>query len=171
MVIAISACNNETKKDKNTDTEFEIPPVKTGTFYETDLNSGNAVVIADTITYSVVTKNSNPEDDWQAYCLRNMNQKALANILFNAIYQGRLKAYDYSTEEPMSIEEVKAFEKENDRNKIAKVQFVEEWYFDEKKLKMGKRVNAIMMAYEIRNLKGDVTGYKAGVKVFLNGGD
>lgn len=171
MVIAISACNNETKKDNNTDTGFEIPSVKTGTFYETDLNGDNAVVIADTITYSVVTKNSNPEDDWRSYCLRNMNQKALANILFNAIYQGRLQAYDYSTEEPMSIEEVRAFEKENDRNKIAKVQFVEEWYFDENKLKMGKRVNAIMMAYEIRNLKGEVTGYKAGVKVYLNGED
>jgi hypothetical protein len=32
---------------------------------------------------------------------------------------------------------------------------------------MGKRVNAIMLAYELRNRKNEVSGYKAGIKVYL----
>ncbi|MCF6241540.1 MAG: hypothetical protein L3J74_09375 [Bacteroidales bacterium] len=164
----VIACNDMPDEHNKQGTGFKIPPVRTGTYYETELSGDNAVVIADTIIYSVVTKNSNPDDDWRTYCLRKLDQQALVNIIFNAIYQGKLIPYDYSTEEPMSIEEVKAFEKENDRKKIAKIQFVEEWYFDEKNLQMGKRVNAIMLAYELRNSKGEVSGYKAGVKVYLN---
>jgi hypothetical protein len=164
------ACKQKDENRQNgTDKEeFKIPAVKTGAFYETDLDKNNAVVIADTIIYSVTTKNASPEDEWTEYCLRKMDNQALANIIFNAIYNGRLTPYDYDTEEAMTIKQVRAFEKENPRNKIAKIQFVEEWYFDEQNLKMSKRVNAIMLAYELRNIRNEVSGYKAGIKVYLN---
>jgi hypothetical protein len=159
--------NDENKQNGTHKDEFKVPPVKTGAFYKTDLNKNNAVVIADTIIYSVTTKNASPEDEWTEYCLRKMDNQALANIVFNAIYNGRLTPYNYDTEEPMTIAQVRAFEKDNRRDKIAKVQFVEEWYFDEQNLQMGKRVNAIMLAYELRNRKNEVSGYKAGIKVYL----
>ena len=161
--------NNENRQNSSKEEEFKIPPVKTGAFYSTDLDSNNAIVIADTIIYSVVTKNAYKDDEWAEYCLRKMDNEALANIVFNAIYNGRLTPYDYNTEEPMSIKQVKAFERENNRKDIGTVQFVEEWYFDEKNLQMGKRVNAIMLAYELKNNEGELRGYKAGIKVYLNG--
>ena len=171
LTILIGSCYNKQNK-QNTEQvkeQLNIPPVKTGSFYATQMNKDNAIVIADTITYSVVTKSALPDDEWENYCLRKMDNIALANIIFNAIYNGRLTAYDYQNEEAMSIEDVKALEKKYKRDNIAKIQFVEEWYFDEKSLQMGKRVNELMLAYELRNEDdGQVRGYKAGVKVFLN---
>jgi len=160
----INACTNEPKEQKE---ELNIPPVKAGSFYETDLNSNNAVVIADTVTYDVVIKNIYPDDEWEVSKLKNIDRAALANIVFNAIYNGKLTAYDYRTEAPMSIKEVKQLEKEYGREKIGKMQFVEEWYFNEQEMQMGKRVNEIMLAYELNGNDGEVRGYKAGVKVYL----
>jgi len=164
FTLFISACAEEPKEQKE---ELNIPPVKTNSFYETDLNSNNAIVIADTVTYDVVIKNIYPDDEWEVSKLKNIDRVALANIIFNAIYNGNLIAYDYRTEEQMSIEEVKQLEKEYEREKIGKMQFVEEWYFNEKEMQMGKRVNEIMLAYELNGDEGEVRGYKAGVKVYL----
>ncbi|OQX98604.1 MAG: hypothetical protein B6I20_10880 [Bacteroidetes bacterium 4572_117] len=164
LVLLISACTNENTQQKE---DLNVPPVKTGAFYETDLDSSNSVLIADSIIYDVVIKNAFPEDEWSELCLKYVDRTALANIIFNAIYSGRLTAYDYQNEIAMTIEEVKELEKENSRDKIAKIQFIEEWYMDEKEMKMGKRVNEIMLAYELNNDDGEVRGYRAGVKVFL----
>lgn len=164
LVYFFNACKNQNPDQKE---KINIAPVKTGAFYETYLNSNNSVIIADTIIYDVVIKNAFPEDDWQEFCLKNVDRTALANIIFNAIYNGKLTAYDYQQEKPMTIKEVQELEKEYSRDKIAKIQFIEEWYFDEKEMKMGKRVNEIMLAYELNNFDGEIRGYKAGVKVYL----
>ncbi len=164
FALLFNACKNE---NMNTEAEVNIPPIKTGTFYKTELNSDNSVIIADTIIYDVIIRNTIEEDDWQEFCLKNMDRAALTNIIFNAIYNGKLTAYDYQQETPMTIEEVKQLEKEYSRDLIGKMQFVEEWYLDEKNMQMGKRVNEIMLAYEIYNLDGEVRAYKAGVKVYL----
>ncbi len=164
LLLFISSCNDNDQENKE---EINIPPVKTGAFYKTNLNSNNSVLIADTITYDIVIKNATPDDDWLEFCLKNVDRTALANIVFNAIYNRKLTAYDYQLEVPMTIEEVKELEKEYKRDQIAKIQFVEEWFFDENELKMGKRVNQIMLAYELINEDGEIRGYKAGVKVYL----
>jgi len=39
-------------------------------------------------------------------------------------------AYDYQQEIPLTVEEVKELEKEYNRDKFAKMQFIEEWYFE-----------------------------------------
>jgi len=164
LVFFLNSCKNKDTEQKE---DINVPEVKTGAFYETNLNSGNAVVIADTIIYDVIVKNAFPEDDWQEFCLKDVDRTALVNIIFNAIYNGKLTAYDYQQEIPLTVEEVKELEKEYNRDKFAKMQFIEEWYFDEKELQMGKRVNEIMLAYELINQDGEVRGYKAGVKVYL----
>lgn len=164
LVFFINSCKDEATEQKE---EINISPVKTGTFYEKDLNSSNSIVIADTVIYDVVIKNAVPEDEWQEFCLKNVDRAAITNIIFNAIYNGKLTAYDYQHEKPMTINQVKELEKEYDRDKVAKIQFIEEWYFNEKKMKMGKIVNEIMLAYELNNSDGEIRGYKAGVKVYL----
>ena len=164
LVFFVNSCKDEATEQKE---EINVPPVKTGAFYETNLNSSNSIVIADTIIYDVVIKNAVPEDEWQEFCLKNVDRPAIANIIFNAIYNGKLTAYDYQHENSMTIDQVKELEKEYSRDKIAKIQFIEEWYFDEEEIKMGKRVNEIMLAYELNNSDGETRGYKAGVKVYL----
>ncbi|MEN8121339.1 MAG: hypothetical protein ABFS35_13385 [Bacteroidota bacterium] len=164
FLLFINSCKDEATEQKE---EISIPPAKKGSFYETDLNKGNSIVIADTIIYDVVIKNALPEDEWQEFRLKNVDRAAIANIIFNAIYNGKLTAYDYQNENPMTIDQVKELEKEYIRDKVAKIQFIEEWYFNEEKMKMGKRVNEIMLAYELNNPDGEIRGYKAGVKVYL----
>ena len=156
--------------DSNNDTvvEISIPEVKTGNFYKTDIKEGNAIVIADTITYDVEIKNNNVEDTWKEECLKHVNRKALTNIIFNAVYNKRLTAYNYRSGESMTIEEVKTMEKEYSRDRISKMQFIEEWFFNEEDLVFGKKVIGIMLAYEVYDYEGAVRGHSAGIVVYLN---
>ena len=173
LVIAftIQSCKLDSEEADNLNDldsqKTEIPAVKSGSFYA-DISKDNSIVLADTVIYYTVIKNSDPEDTWQEECLARLDRKALANIIFNAIYNGRLTPYDFMNEEPITIEEVKEIEKRNPRNAIARVEFTEEWYFNETDLNFIKRVNAIMLGYEKPNESGEMR-YIAGVKVFLNG--
>jgi hypothetical protein len=128
-----------------------------------------SVMIADTIMYTAIVKNPIPQDEYMNEWLQRANIKSLSNILFDAVYAKKLKAYDYITGEKMTIEEVKALEKEYPRDKIAKILFTEEWYFDEVNMQMNKKVNSIMLAYEKRDDSNEVTGYKSGIRIYLNG--
>ena len=173
MIICLSSCNSNNNNanidsDKLLDSQQSaLPEVKTGNFYTTDLDKSKCVVLADTIVYYTVIKNPDPEDNWQEKCLSRLDRKALANIIFNAIYNERLTAYNFMTDEPMTIEEVKLMEKDHPRKDIAKMEFSEEWYFNENDLSFSKKVNAIMLGYEGSNLSGEIK-YYAGVKVYLD---
>ncbi len=147
--------------------KLNIPDVKQGNFYEIDSSISNSVHLADTIIYNVIIKNPDPEDDWQEYSLKFLDKQALANIIFNAIYNGRLTPYNYQYENEMTIEEVKEMEKKHPRKEIANIQFTEAWYFNEKNLTFNKKVNSIMMAYERINKSGEVR-YTAGIQVFFD---
>ena len=70
----------------------------------------------------------------------------------------------------MTIEEVKTIEKdpEYNRDNIAKVQFEESWYFDFENHKMMKKVQSVMIAYEIYDNEGKVKGYKPVFKIYFN---
>jgi len=173
IITNLIACKTDESKKiddgQTTDTLIsEIPEVRMGNFYPDSISKSKAVILADTIIYYTVIKNPDPDDDWQEKCLSRLNRKALANIVFNAIYNGRLTPYNFKTEAPMTIEEVKVLDKENPRSQIAKMEFTEEWYFDETNLVFAKRVNSIMLGYERRSSEGEVK-YTAGVKVYLTG--
>ncbi|MDF1550822.1 MAG: hypothetical protein P1P88_23570 [Bacteroidales bacterium] len=167
LLIFQNGCRNDVNEtNENDSTAYKVPPAKTGNFYATNLNNANAIVLADSISYDVTIKNPDPQDTWTEEDIGRMDEAALANIVLNAIYNGRLTAYNYQTESPMSIKEVKAMETKYPRESVARMRFTEEWYFNENELKFGKRVNAIMIAYEKFNTKGEVR-YIPGVKVYL----
>lgn len=125
-----------------------------------------AVLVADSIVYDVVVRNPAPNDDWVEYCLRGVDEQSMAHLIIEEVLKGRLKAYSYSTNAPLSIDDVKAIEKGegNGRDNVAKVQFEEKWYFDVANLQFVKRVYAVMLAYEINGAEGR---YRAGIKVYL----
>ena len=130
----------------------------------------NYTVVADTIIYGVVLKNTNPDDYWTEECLKHVDRKKITDIIFKAIYEGRITAYDYFENTPLTIAEIKNLEKENEfnRDKFAQIQFKEEWLFDELNFKMEKRVTSIILGYELYDSNNKVKGYKAAFKVYLN---
>ncbi len=168
LLAILMSCNSQQKENQETVLPDYYVPKRT-TYYETNLSDTNAIRISDTIIYDVTIKNPEPQDDWTASCLKYVDVKAFANVIFQAIYSGRATAYDYYKETPFSIEQVRQFERNPDfrRERIGKVQFIEKWYFDEKNFAMGKKVLGLMLAYEIPDTNGKPKGYKAGLKVLL----
>ncbi len=128
----------------------------------------NFIVIADTIINNVVIMNPD-NDEWTEYCLRNLDKKTLVNEIFKSVYAGELIPYEFFNNEVLSIEDIKALENDStfSRDKIAKVQFEEAWYYDSVNQKMVKKVHSIMLAYEIYNSLGEIKGYKPAFKVYL----
>ena len=166
ILIIFSSCNsekqNEPNKINNSSSNVEI---------DLDLlNAGDsAVAVADSIMYITEVKNSEPSeayymDQW----LSGAKIDLLANLIFDAVYSNRLKAYNYISGEEMSISQVKELETEWKREDVGQILFTEDWFFDSKKMQMYKKVNSIMLAYFRYSDDGTLIGNKAGIRVYLN---
>lgn len=94
--------------------------------------SAELKTIADTITYDVMLRAIDTSDTWVAECLQYLNQKDFINYLFDGIYSKQFTAYDFFTGEPLSPNDVREIEHEDDfsRELVSKVQFKEHWYID-----------------------------------------
>jgi hypothetical protein len=152
LCITVVACNLNQQKPQTVDLGDE----------------GNYIVLADTLVSDVVIMNPD-NDEWTDYCLRNLDKEALVNEIFKLVYAGDLAPYEFFNNTPYSIEDIKALEDDPEfsRKNIGKVQFEEAWYFDSANQKMVKKVNSIMLAYEIYDSDGEVRGYKPAFKVYL----
>lgn len=132
-------------------------------------DENNYIVIADTIINDVIIKNPD-NDEWVDYSLRNLKKEVLVNKIFDSVYEGKLIPYEFFNNTQLSIKDIKALENNLDfrRDKIAKVQFEEAWYYDMESQKMVKKVHSIMFAYEIYNSSGEIKGYKPAFKVYFS---
>lgn len=171
MVIAVVAfsCSNDADKDNNTQDSLEVVKSvypETGNFYSND--NGEALIVANPIIYDVIVKNPNPSDEWADFCLQNADIEAIQNIIFTAVYQGRLTPYHYRMDTILSIEDVKKLEDEVNGEPVGKLQFEEQWFFDEENMEMFKKVSYIVFGYELVNEMGEIYGYKPGFKVYLD---
>ena len=125
--------------------------------------------ISKPITYEVLVKNPDIDDEWQTQCLENTNIKLMAKDILKAVNSGKLKAYDYYDEHLLSISEVKTILKKNGKqNNIGNIQFQEEWYWDKDNLQLHKKVKSLMFGYEIFDENGKVRGYRASFVVNLD---
>ncbi|NPA67578.1 MAG: hypothetical protein GXO50_03105 [Chlorobi bacterium] len=168
ILIGLFACKNEKPnktgyKKNNTEESVNINP-------ENFNPEKSAIKVADTIMYITNVKNPVPEnayymDQW----LGGAKIQLLADKIFDAVYAGKLKAYNYITGKEMTIQEVKELEKEFDRKNIGQILFTEDWYFDPENLKMYKQVNSLMLAYFRYDEDGNLLGNKAGIRVYFNG--
>ncbi len=164
LLLLLISCKHQDRNDNKTDVK------KHSQENVVNKKPDNYIVIADTIIYGVVLKNTNPDDYWTEDCLKYVDRKKITDIIFKAIYAGRITAYDYYENTPFTIDEIKKIEKENEfkRDRFAQIQFKEEWLFDEKNFKMEKRVTSIILGYELYDSNNKVKGYKAAFKVYLN---
>jgi len=153
IIACITACKQQNSKPSVTG--------KAKTLKDTTLL--NFQSIAESIRYDVIIKNPDPDDEWTETCLKGLDREKLVNEVYKAIYAGKVKAYDYYTDEPMSVNQVKEIEKqaESDGAEIAKVQFLEDWFFDPVTFNFYKKVHFIMLAYEILDENGNARNYKA----------
>jgi len=153
IIACITACKQQNSKPSVTG--------KAKTLKDTTLL--NFQSIAESIRYDVIIKNPDTDDEWTETCLKGLDREKLVNEVYKAIYAGKVKAYDYYTDEPMSVNQVKEIEKqaESDGAEIAKVQFLEDWFFDPVTFNFYKKVHFIMLAYEILDENGNARNYKA----------
>ncbi|UCG27444.1 MAG: hypothetical protein JSV24_10780 [Bacteroidales bacterium] len=163
LLPGLSGCKSDVKQTEGT-------KIQSSSVSVSDSVTGNFTPLAVPITYDVVIKNPDSLDIWTTTCLENLKREILVDLIFNALKEGRVKAFNYHTDEEMSWRDIRALEREDefDRSRIAKVQFIEEWYFDPNAFKLEKKVNSIMLAYEVFDRKGNIRGYKAAFRVDLN---
>jgi hypothetical protein len=129
-----------------------------------------------------------PKDDeiW----IGSFDNMKLVNAVFDAVYEGRVKAYDLLNN-PLSTEEIKeleysldtayienfdtgeleaaVIENKLDRNDIVKVFLREDWIFDEEKFVMEKDVVSMTLTTVKFNSEGDMLGYQALFMVYFRG--
>lgn len=167
FIVFTFSCNNETENISESDTTNNV---KVSTIDKELLDQGeSAVQVADSIMYITTVINPNPSEDYYMQdWLAGADIKTLAEFIFTAVYEGKLKAYDYSSGEEMTIDEVRITDKEWNREDIGQILFTEDWYFDANELRMYKQVNSVMLAYYRYGDDGTLIGNKAGIRVYFN---
>jgi len=134
---------------------------------ENDLDVNN--LLADTIIYSVDIVNTDTLDTWADWRLRHLNTQKLISEVFDNVYKGKLKAYDYFTDAPLTIDDIKAIEKkaDYDRSLIEEIQFEETWLFSPKEQIFHKEVHSFVLAYALYAGNGERMGLKPVFRVRL----
>lgn len=130
--------------------------------------SADDVLIASDIITDVIIKPAADGDPWEVEKVAGYKGDPMITAVFNHIYDGSLLVSDYHSGVIMSIEDVKAFEKEfdNDRSKIGKLSFTEDWYYNPVTNSITKVTKSVVLGYEIIGDEGRVS-YKAAFKVEL----
>ncbi len=150
LIIFLFTISCQNKKNNN-NTSNNITPL-----------NKNLELWADTIIYDVLILNPDSTDEWQEQKIKRLNHKKLVDDLFKSVYSGKKTAYNYYTNEPYSINDIKEFEKVYPRKDIGKLQFEECWKYDQNSGNIEKKVYSILVAYTLYKSSGEIRGYKAG---------
>lgn len=146
LILAISSCNQQASFNSD---EILLPE--------------HNVIWADTIIYEVLLTNPDALNEWETTKLKGVKSNKVVDDLFKMVYDGDKKAYNYYTNEELSIKQVEEIEQRDDysRDRVGKLQFTETWNMDIANHKMHKKVLSILLAYELYNDSNKLRGYKA----------
>jgi hypothetical protein len=128
-----------------------------------------AVLIASDIVTEVIIKPDPEGDPWETEKVAGYNGQPMIDDIFNRIYEGSLTVYDYHSGEPLTSADVKKIEGEfkNDRSKIGKLSFTEDWYYFPEENRIEKRAKSVTFGYELYNNVGKVYAYRAAFRADL----
>lgn len=147
-----------------------VPPAdaKAGSFAPSD--SAGTVLIASDIVTDVIIRPDPEGDPWEVEKVAGYKGNIMVNTIFDRIYAGTMTAYEYHTGEPMTPGEVKKIEMEfnNDRSKIGKLSFTEDWYYDPATNNISKIAKSVVFGYELYNGEQKVYAYRAAFRADLN---
>ena len=135
----------------------------------TPLPSG-AVLIASDIVTEVVIRPDPAGDPWETEKVAGYKGDTMVESIFNRIYDGTMTVYDYHSGEPLTTADVKKIEGEfkNDRTKIGKLSFTEDWYYYPSENRVEKKAKSVTFGYELYNNLGKVYAYRAAFRADLN---
>jgi len=134
-----------------------------------EASSAESVLIASDIVTDIIIRPDPEGDPWEADKVAGYRGDIMIKNIFDQIYDGSLVVYDYHTGKAMSEKDVKDIEREydNDRSKIGKLSFTEDWYYNLSANSVTKITKSVVFGYELYNNDGRVYGYKAAFKAEL----
>jgi hypothetical protein len=117
--------------------------------------------LADTITYDVNLYNLNPDDAYADRFLKHLKPEILINGIFDALYSGKMKAFDIATNKELTIGKIKEIEKAPgfSRTKIGKIQFTESWSLNPASLTIEKKVISMAFGYAHTDASEGIVAY------------
>ena len=124
---------------------------------------GQSHLVADTIFYPVRIKNISPDDEWADIRLKKLDRKKLVDQLFESVYSGHAVAYNYLSDTPIPIEDIKEMERSENysRDNVIELEFREKWWFNPATSTFEKEVLSVLVAYAMFEDDGSLRGLKA----------
>ncbi len=128
-----------------------------------------AVLIARDIVTEVIIRPDPDGDPWEIEKVAGYNGEAMVNGIFERVYDGTLTVYDYHNGKVLTANDVKKIEAEfkNDRTKIGKLSFTEDWYYLPAANTLEKKARSVVFGYELYNNLGKVYAYRAAFRADL----
>jgi len=136
----------------------------------TEAMPDDAVLIASNMVTEVIVHPDPDGDPWETEKVEGYRGDEFINSIFSRIYDGTLTVYDYHSGESLDASDVRKIEKEydDDRSKIGKLSFTEDWYYSPSSNSLQKRTKSVTFGYELYNNAGKVYAYRAAFRADLN---
>lgn len=114
------------------------------------------------IIYDTYLINRDTTDTWGNECLAGFNRGGLIDKIFASVYDKKITPYDYFTGMEILPEQIMKMEKEGifTRKEISKIQFEEQWVWDNPNATLHKELISMTIAYEVYNNMGISRGQK-----------
>lgn len=153
--------------------------------------SGGKNIVTKRIQYDVPIRNTETDMDWWVQNIEGSEREKLVKDILAQVTSGEVKAYDFLTCKPFTVDEIKKMMKRIDSisverstppydlvdtvmiseirlSDITKLRFLEEWSMNEKTLAFSKKVAGICPMVERRTDSGELRGYKPLFWVFFD---
>ena len=142
--------------------------------YDIKLSDSLAVMVADSVVYTVYLKNPDSLNQWRSYSLRYVDKERLVDLIFKSIYNGIAKTYSYrdwifGDKVLIPIDSTQSLEKY--KNRVGQIEFVERWFYNAEKNIFYKQVLEATLAYELYDNNGKVRGYAPLFKIIFSQSD
>lgn len=172
LIMLVASCGRHRENVKKAATPVNganTPVTETGTPV-TETMPEDAVLIASDMVTEVIVHPDPDGDPWETEKVEGYRGDEFINGIFSRIYDGTLTVYDYHSGEALDASDVRKIEKEydDDRSKIGKLSFTEDWYYSPSSNSLLKRTKSVTFGYELYNNAGKVYAYKAAFRADLN---
>lgn len=164
VIVLVASCGGNRDKGREA-----AAPATAASTPVTEAVPDDAILIASDIVTEVIVKPDPEGDPWDLEKVEGYHGEEFINNIFKCIYDGTLIVYDYHSGEPLDPADVRKLEKEfdNDRSKIGKLSFTEDWYYSPSLNSLQKRTKSVTFGYELYNNFGKVYAYRAAFRVDL----
>ena len=114
------------------------------------------------IIYDTYVINRDSTDSWGDECLSGFNRNAFISKVFKAATEDRITTVDYFTGEKITPLQLSKMELDGvfSRKNISKIQFEEQWLWNDEKNELQKQIISMTIAYEVFDFEGKSRGQK-----------